>query len=74
MRFPLSPPSDYVDIGGGSTTIQIEREKFDEVYRMLQTESPVYFTAYEAGSPPIRFAGLTTDPEGLGEGVKDSDA
>ena len=38
----------------------------------IQTEKPVFFTAYEYDT--IRFAGFSTDSEALGEGFRDSDA
>ncbi|MFE7846666.1 hypothetical protein ACFUTX_15890 [Microbacterium sp. NPDC057407] len=41
---------------------------------MLQTEKPVFFTAYELGAPAIRFAGLSTSDESVGEGLVDADA
>lgn len=74
LTFPTSPPSDFVSIGGSFHQIQLAAHKFDEVYHLLQTEKPVYFTAYEAGSPPIRFAGFSTSEESVGEGFVDSDA
>jgi hypothetical protein len=43
-----------------------------ETRDLLQTEKPIFFSAYEFDS--LRFAGLTTDPEHLGEGFRDSDA
>jgi hypothetical protein len=46
--------------------------RFDTAYHLLQTEKPIFFTAYEFDS--LRLAGLTTDPEHLGEGFRDSDA
>lgn len=71
IRFPISAPSDNISIGSTFSTIQLPKESFDEMYHVLQTEKPVFFTAYETGSPPIRFAGLTTDPEATGEGFAD---
>jgi hypothetical protein len=48
---------------------------YDQVYRVLQTESPVSFSAYEFGFDGIfRFAGITTDKEAIGEGLRDAQA
>lgn len=74
VRFPGSPPSDYVTIGSSFHQVQLAAHKFDEVYHLLQTEKPVYFTAYETGSPAIRFVGFSTSAESVGEGFVDSDA
>jgi hypothetical protein len=74
VRFPSSAPDDFVSIGGPVHTVQMDRHKFDEVYHLLQTEKPVFFSAYEAGSPPIRFAGFSTSDESVGEGLIDADA
>ncbi len=72
IKFPGNAPDDFVNIGTSFHTIQMDRHKFDEIYHLLQTEKPVYFTAYETGSPPIRFAGFSTSKESLGEGIIDS--
>ncbi|WP_347754017.1 hypothetical protein [Agrococcus sp. ProA11] len=74
VSFPGSPPSDYVSIGSSFHQVQLASHKFDEIYHMLQTENPVYFTAYETGSPAIRFVGFSTSTESVGEGFVDSDA
>lgn len=74
IRFPGSPPADYVSIGPSFHQIQLPQHQFDEIVHLLQTEKPVYFSAYELGSPPIRFAGLSTSDESVGEGLADSDA
>ena len=72
LRFPVSAPVDYIDIGGAFTVIQLPLSQFQDVYHLLQTEKPVFFTAYEYDT--LRFAGFTTDPEATGEGFRDSDA
>ncbi len=74
VEFPSSAPSDFVTIGGGFHTVMIDAHKYDAIYHMLQTEKPVYFTAYETGSPAIRFAGFSTSNESVGEGLVDADA
>ena len=75
LQFPPSAPTDFVKIGASFHTVQLDRAKFDDVRHLLQTEKPVYFTAYETdGGSPIRFAGVSTDAESVGEGLVDSDS
>ena len=72
LQFPSSLPTDWVSIGISFSTIQMAASRFDSVYHLLQTEKPIFFSAYEFDT--LRFAGLTTVPEHLGEGFRDSDA
>lgn len=72
VQFPGSAPADFVDIGTSFHTVKLDRYKFDPVYHLLQTESPIYFTAYETGG--IRYAGFSTSEEAVGEGLVDEDA
>jgi hypothetical protein len=72
IRFPSSAPTDYVNLGTSFHQVQMDAHKFDEVYHLLQTEKPVYFSAFEAGSPPIRFVGISTSDESTGEGLIDT--
>ena len=72
VRFPASVPADNMNIGVGYTEVQLPSSQFDRIYHLLQTEKPVFFTAYEYDA--VRFAGFTTDPEATGEGFRDSDA
>ena len=72
VQFPITAPDDFVSLGNTFSTVQMDRHKFDEVLHFLQTESPVFFTAYEING--LRFAGLTTDAEATGEGFRDNDS
>ncbi|MCP4305727.1 MAG: hypothetical protein GY788_12795 [bacterium] len=74
VQFLSSAPADFVSIGASFHTVKMDRHKYAEIYHMLQTEKPMYFTAYEAGSSPIRFAGFSTSEESVGEGLVDADA
>ncbi|MEM9565653.1 MAG: hypothetical protein AAGA93_23730 [Actinomycetota bacterium] len=74
VQFPGAAPADYVNIGNTFHTVQMDAHKFDEVYHLLQTEKPVFFTAFETGSPTIRFVGFSTSAESVGEGLVDADA
>jgi hypothetical protein len=46
IEFPLAASSDFVSIGSTFSAVQIDRNKFDGMLDMLQTEKPLYFTAY----------------------------
>ena len=75
MQFPTAAPTDFVSIGNSHSTVMLDRNKYDDAVHMLQTESPVYFNAFETDNgSAIRFAGLTTDPEFTGEGFSDEDS
>lgn len=74
IRFPSAPATDYVSIGASFHQIELPQHQFDEIVHLLQTEKPVFFTAYELGAPAIRFAGLSTSDESVGEGLVDADA
>jgi hypothetical protein len=75
IQFPALRPADFVNIGATFTTIQMQADRFDQLYHLLQTESPLFFTAYEYSFSPtlvVRFAGVTSEPESTGEGFRDA--
>jgi hypothetical protein len=72
IRFPPVRPTDFVDIGTVFSTVQMSAGLYKQVYQVLQTESPVFFTAYEFSG--LRFAGINTDAEAIGEGLRDAQA
>lgn len=74
LTFPGVAPDDFVNIGNGFHRVEFDAHKFDEIYHLLQTEKPVFFTAYEIGSAPARFAGISTSREPVGEGFADPEA
>ena len=49
-------------------------EDYEDFYHMLQTESPVYLAAASDAKSKVIYVGLSSDPEGPGEGFSDSDA
>jgi len=67
ITFEPSPPADFVGIDSDLMTVRLALGDYGDMVHLLQTGGPLYFTAYEAGSPPVRFAGLSTAP-GDGEG------
>ncbi len=45
IQFPEERPADFVTITGARTTLKMRLDQYDDVYRLLQTESPIFFTA-----------------------------
>jgi hypothetical protein len=47
MGFPPEPPEDWLQFDGSITRVFLRAEEYPEVYHLLQTESPVFFTAID---------------------------
>ena len=45
IAFPDVRPDDFLQFFPGGTTLYMTADQFDDVYRILQTEAPVYYTA-----------------------------
>jgi len=45
IYFPKDPPNDWLQFNGSCTTLYMVQDEFADVYHLLQTESPVFFTA-----------------------------
>ena len=45
IAFPKVRPNDWLQLNGPSTNLFMTEDQFDDVYNLLQTESPVFFTA-----------------------------
>jgi len=45
IHFPQNPPSDWLQFNGLCTTLYMAEDEFADVYHLLQTENPVFFTA-----------------------------
>jgi hypothetical protein len=45
IAFPKVRPANWLELNGASTNLFMTEDQFDDVYRVLQTESPVFFTA-----------------------------
>jgi hypothetical protein len=45
IHFPKDPPSNWLQFNGLCTTLYMAQDEFADVYHLLQTESPVFFTA-----------------------------
>ena len=62
ITFEPSPPSNFIGVDSDLMTVRLALGDYGDMVHLLQTGGPLYFTAYEAGSPPVRFAGLSTAP------------
>lgn len=73
LGFPEQQPDDWLSFGtDGTTTAFLAASQFDGIYHLLQSESPVYFSALSLFG--IRAVDLTTGDEPTGEGPADHDA
>jgi hypothetical protein len=45
IYFPKDLPNDWLRFNGSCTTLYMAQDEFADVYHVLQTESPVFFTA-----------------------------
>ena len=45
LHFPDNPPNDWLQFNGSCTTLYMAQDEFADVYHLLQTENPVFFTA-----------------------------
>ena len=45
LAFPPQPPADWLTVSGPTSTAYLERDEFDRVYHVLQSEAPVFYTA-----------------------------
>lgn len=72
LAFPAQPPADWLSVSGPTSTAFLERDEFDRVYHVLQSEAPVFYTALNLFG--IRAVNISTTPELPGEGPADDDA
>ncbi len=47
IGFPKDRPVDWLQFNGSTTILYMTQDEFAEVYHMLQSESPVFFTALD---------------------------
>lgn len=45
IAFPKVRPADWLQFEPGATNLYMTQDEFEDVYRMIQTEKPVFFTA-----------------------------
>jgi len=47
VAFPEVRPTNWLQLNGASTNLFMTRDQFTDVYRLLRSESPVFFTALD---------------------------
>lgn len=72
IAFPEVRPDDWLQFDASSTTLYMTADEFDQVYHLLQTESPVFFTALyffglEVGAVHTELDLSQGEPTGEGE-------
>ncbi len=72
IGFPPVVPDPPFTVSGTGTTAYLPADEFDRVWRMLQSEQPLFFTALDLFG--LRTVNLSSDAEPLGEGPADDSA
>jgi len=47
ISFPVTRPTDWLQFNGSVTSLFMTADQFTDVYHVLQSESPVFFTAID---------------------------
>jgi hypothetical protein len=71
IAFPEFPPEDWLTVSGATSNVFLEKGEYDRVHHLLQSESPVFFTAFDLFGGAFN---LSTTAELPGEGPADDDA
>src|SRR5438105_2409784 len=74
IEFTEPLPDDWLQFVGSDTNLYMVSDEFDQVYHLLQTEAPVFFTALDLGG--LRVGAVHTEldldaGEPPGEGQED---
>jgi hypothetical protein len=69
LRFVPLQPANWIQILGFNVHAFLPLADFDDYYRVLQTEKPLFFNARD--EPMFLLVDITTSPEPLGEGPSD---
>jgi hypothetical protein len=72
LAFEPDPRANWLEVTGAYSNVFLDASEFDRTYHLLQTESPVYFTAFALLG--IAAYNLSTGEELPGEGPGDDDA
>jgi hypothetical protein len=62
IYFPKDPPSNWLQFNGSCTTLYMAQDEFADVYHLLQTESPVFFTALNLFGIRVGAVHMQLDP------------
>jgi hypothetical protein len=71
IAFPEFPPDNWLTVSGATSNVYLEQDEFDRVHHLLQSENPLFFTAFNLFG---RVFNLSTTEELPGEGPADDDA
>jgi hypothetical protein len=72
IGFEVDPRLDWLEITESYTSVFLQSDEFDQTYHLLQTESPVYFSAFKVIG--MSAYNLSTDQVLPGEGLGDEEA
>jgi hypothetical protein len=61
IAFPKVRPADWLQFPPGATTLYMTQDEVKDVYRMIQTEKPVFFTALSIEG--LAVGAVHTDPD-----------
>ena len=72
IAFPVVRPANWLQFHGNSTVLYMTLDEFSEVYHLLQSEAPVFFTAIdlfglEVGAVHTELDLAEGEPPGEGE-------
>jgi hypothetical protein len=72
IAFPEVRPPNWLEFVGGSTNLFMTRNQFEDVYHLLQSESPVFFTAlnllgFQVGAVHTELDLAAGEPPGEGD-------
>lgn len=72
IGFPTVRPVEWLQFNGSSTTLFMTADEFTDVYHLLQSEAPVFFTAldlwgFEVGAVHTELDLSQGEPPGEGE-------
>ena len=77
ILFPATRPQDWLQFSGPDTTLYLTAADYQDVYHLLQTESPVFFTALNFLGLRVGHVHTELDPaigEPPGEGDRDANS
>jgi hypothetical protein len=72
IAFPEVPPAQWLTVSGPNSTAFLQKDEFDRIHHLLQSESPVFLTSINLFG--LRAFNLSTGLELPGEGPADDDA
>jgi len=53
IGFPQQRPTDWLQLSGSNTNLFMTQDEFAEVYHLLQSEKPVFFTALNVSGQQV---------------------